>query len=149
MVLKSNGAVSLCVAPNYESHTLIIREFAVQFIWCHYIQCGSGTYIIVVHFEKWNYQEVALFQGPHPASCHLQYMLNIIEAMGRLKADQCKVCKLQRSGTAPLTFTLTSTWRHTGDSFSQAFPLRFCILQVIKKWRLLYIHSPRLLPQYI
>ena len=28
---------------------------------------------------------------------------------------------------------LTSTWRHARDSFSQAFfPLRFCILQVIK-----------------
>ena len=29
-ILKSNGAVSLCITPNYESHTLIIREFAVS-----------------------------------------------------------------------------------------------------------------------
>ena len=30
---------------------------------------------------------------------------------------------------------LTSTWRHARDSFSQAFPLHFCVLQVIKNWR--------------
>ena len=51
------------------------------------------------------------------------------------KADQHKVWELQRSGTAPLMPTLMSTWRHARDSFSQAFPLRFCILQVIKNWR--------------
>ena len=47
---------------------------------------------------------------------------------GRLEADHRKVCELQWSGTAPLM----STRRHTHDSFSQAFPLHFCILQVIK-----------------
>ena len=30
MVLESNGTVSLCITPDYESHTLIVREFAVS-----------------------------------------------------------------------------------------------------------------------
>ena len=37
--------------------------------------------------------------------------------------------------TAPLMSTLTSTWCHAHDLFSQAFPLRFCILQAIENWR--------------
>ena len=32
-------------------------------------------------------------------------------------------------------FALTATWHHAHDSFYQAFPLRFCILQAIKNWR--------------
>ena len=43
--------------------------------------------------------------------------------------------ELQRMGTAPLTSTLMSTWRHVCDSFSQAFPFHFCVLQAIKNWR--------------
>ena len=39
-------------------------------------------------------------------------------------------------GHCPLMSTLTSTWCHAHDSFSQAFPLCFCMLQVIKNWRL-------------
>ena len=39
------------------------------------------------------------------------------------------------SGTAPLASTLTSSWRHARDSFSQASPLCFCIQYVIKNWR--------------
>ena len=35
-------------------------------------------------------------------------------------------------GTAPLTSTLISIWHYTRDSISQAFPLHFSILQVIK-----------------
>ena len=35
----------------------------------------------------------------------------------------------------PLMSTLMSTWCHACDSFSQAFPLRSCKLQVIKNWR--------------
>ena len=38
-------------------------------------------------------------------------------------------------GTTPFMSTLMSTWRHARDSFSQAFPLRFCILQGIINWR--------------
>ena len=30
MVLKSNSAVSLCIALNYESDMLIVREFAIS-----------------------------------------------------------------------------------------------------------------------
>ena len=30
MVLKPNGAVSLCIAPNYKSEMLIVHEFAVS-----------------------------------------------------------------------------------------------------------------------
>ena len=39
------------------------------------------------------------------------------------------------SGTAPRVSTLTSTWCHARDSFSQAFPLRFCLQYAIKNWR--------------
>ena len=41
------------------------------------------------------------------------------------------------SATLP-TFTHPHVYPHVylRDSFSQAFPLRFCILQVIKNWRL-------------
>ena len=68
--------------------------------------------------------------------CNVRKTASIqLVVFSRLEADQRKVCELQWSGTAPLTSTLTSTWRHTRDSFSQAFPLRFCILQAIKNWR--------------
>ena len=53
-------------------------------------------------------------------------------SFSRLEADQRKVCELQHLGTAPLTSPLMSTWCHTRDSFSQAFPLHFWILQTIK-----------------
>ena len=39
------------------------------------------------------------------------------------------------SSTPPLISNLMSTWRHARDSFSQAFPLRFCIQFAIKNWR--------------
>ena len=39
------------------------------------------------------------------------------------------------SSTAPLMSTLMSTWCHACDSISQAFLLRFCILQAIKNLR--------------
>ena len=50
---------------------------------------------------------------------------------GRLEVDQCRVCELQWLVTTPLA----STSHHAHDSFSQPFPLHFCILQVIKNWR--------------
>ena len=30
MVLKPNGAVSLCIAPNYESDMLTVHKFAIS-----------------------------------------------------------------------------------------------------------------------
>ena len=50
----------------------------------------------------------------------------------KFEADQHKFCELQWSDTTPLISTLTSTWHHAHGSFSQAFSLRFCILQAIK-----------------
>ena len=61
------------------------------------------------------------------------------------------------SGTAPLTSTLTSTWRHAHDSFSQAFPPllhNFYVWKYLSKsFSLLYIYKivwlHYLLPVYI
>ena len=78
-------------------------------------------------YEDWHYTETIYIK--------LELLPPKKALRTRPRMDVCKVCKLQQSGTAPLMSTLTSTWCYAHDSFSQAFPLHFCLLQVIKNWR--------------
>ena len=55
-------------------------------------------------------------------------LLNVTVSSSWTKYYKKDLKILRQALPTPLLSTLTSTWRHTRDSFSQAFPLCFCTL---------------------
>ena len=72
---------------------------------------------------------------PRTWDCNIKDSVNTVRCLVDLRLINAEFVSYNDRSPPPLASTLMSTWRHTCDSFSQVFPLRFCILQVIKNWR--------------